>query len=341
MKQIELSKQLPVINMNFEEVKASLTETIEKYKGILVTEEGLQDCKATQKDLAGIRIKIDNYRKEIKKEMSKPITTFEEQCKVLIKLVEDAEKPIKNGIAVFDTKKKEEKRQVALDIIAEAVKEHQLNEKYASQLNVLDKYMNLTAKANDVKKDVEQRVFLLLQEQTKEAEMLQIIKDTIENANKNIDAKLSIQDFQSLINLNASPVKIIAEINSRAERIKKAELQAIADKEAKAERERQRIAKEAEEEAERIRIASLPKDTPTVGQVEALPVIGEPTVTREVVQATFKEEIAQTPVAAPKEESLYFVEMRVVGTKEIIAQLGQYLRNNNYNYTKLKTGAVQ
>ena len=80
--------------MNFEEVKASLIEGAEKYKGILVTEDGLKDCKATQKDLASTRIKLDNYRKEIKKEMLKPIDVFESQCKELIALVAEVEKPV-------------------------------------------------------------------------------------------------------------------------------------------------------------------------------------------------------------------------------------------------------
>jgi len=88
MKEIVLNKQLPIINMNYEEVKASLIETTEKYKGIVVTEEGLKDCKATQKELAGVRNKIDDYRKAIKREMEKPIKSFEGQCKELIGLVE-------------------------------------------------------------------------------------------------------------------------------------------------------------------------------------------------------------------------------------------------------------
>ena len=109
LKEIVLNKTLPVINMNFEEVKASLIETTEKYKGIIVTEDGLMDCKATQKDLAKIRNDIDSYRKAVKKEMEKPIKEFESQCKELISLVEDAEQPIKEGILLFDNKRREEK----------------------------------------------------------------------------------------------------------------------------------------------------------------------------------------------------------------------------------------
>ena len=61
------NEQLPVIEINYEDVKKSLEETMGKYKGIVVTEEGLQDCKATQKKLAGLRNNIDKYRKDKKR----------------------------------------------------------------------------------------------------------------------------------------------------------------------------------------------------------------------------------------------------------------------------------
>jgi len=138
VKEIVLNKQLPIINMNFEEVKASLIETTEKYKGIIVTEEGLKDCKATQKELAGVRNKIDDYRKAIKREMEKPIKEFEGQCKELIGLVEEAEKPIKDGILIFDNKRRDEKKLKALELINECVQALGLEEKYASRLTVLD-----------------------------------------------------------------------------------------------------------------------------------------------------------------------------------------------------------
>ena len=153
---------LPVIHVNFEEVKQALQQTIDKYKGLVVTEEELQLCKSDQKELAKIRNNIDNYRKEKKKELSKPITVFENQCKELITMIEKAEKPIKDGIKVFDDKRREEKRLKALEAIREAIELYKLNSKYASRLNILDKYLNLSGSLKSVKDDIEQRCFLLV-----------------------------------------------------------------------------------------------------------------------------------------------------------------------------------
>ncbi|MFL0251387.1 DUF1351 domain-containing protein [Clostridium neuense] len=214
---------LPVIKINFDEMKAALSEKMEQYKGIIVTEEGLSTCKADQKQLAGLRNKIDTFRKDKKKEMSEPITQFESQCKELISLVEKAEQPIKNGIKIFDDKKREEKRQKALELIQESVQAHELNEKYASKLTVLDKYMNLSASVKSIKEDIEQRVYALVQEQAKEEEIIQIVKTTIENVNKEINTPIKYEDFKNLVERGYSVPEVINRINQMAEKIKLAE----------------------------------------------------------------------------------------------------------------------
>jgi vacuolar-type H+-ATPase subunit I/STV1 len=285
-----IRQEQPVIEINFDEIKNNLAESVKEYSGLIVTDDTLPICKAKQKELAGIRVKIDNYRKEVKKAMSKPIDEFESKCKQLIGLVEEAEKPLKEGIQVFDDKKREEKRQIAIGIIQAAIGQHGLKPKYAEQLSVLDKYTNLTAKASEVREDVEQRVFILLGEQKKEEEMLEIIQDTIDNANKTIKAQLSMSDFQRLIDRGISPKDIIAEVNSRAEQIRKAE-------------------------------NPPPAPESTVQQAPPQP---------EPVKEATKEP-----------DAMYFVELRVTGTKLDIGNLGQYLRGNGYTYNLVKQGKVE
>lgn len=282
-----IKQEQPVIEINFEEIKSNLSESVKEYSGLIVTDDTLPICKAKQKELAGIRVKIDNYRKEVKKAMSKPIDEFEAKCKQLIGLVEEAEKPLKEGIQVFDDKKREEKRQIAIGIIQAAIEQHGLKPKYAEQLHVLDKYTNLTAKASDVREDVEQRVFILLGEQKKEEEMLEIIQDTIDTVNKTIKTPLSMADFQRLIDIGVSPKDIIAEVNKRAEKIREAE---------------------------------APKPEPTVQQA--------PEPIKEVA-----------PTNEPQQ--MYFVELRVTGTKLDIRNLGQYLKGNGYTYSLIKQGKVE
>lgn len=288
-----IDSKLPVITIDFEGLKQKLTQAVDEYRNLVVTQEQLSLCKEKQRELAGLRNKIDSYRKDIKTEMSKPIVEFEDKCKQLIKIVQDAESALKEGIKVFDDKKREEKKKIAEQFIAAAIEQHSLEEKYACQLTVLDKYMNLTAKASDVREDIEQRAFLLLSEQNKEREMLEIIQDTIENANKTIKTPMSIADFQRLIDRGLSPKDIIAEINLRAEQIREAENPPA----------------EPEEPQEEF---NQPSPEPERAYTTAL-----------------KESVP-----------IYFVELRVVETREGIGKLSELLKSNGFKYTVLNKGKI-
>ena len=217
-------QQLPVIAFNFEDMKANLTQSMEHYKNLVVTEDTLSMCKSEQKELAGVRVKIDGYRKDVKKEMSKPIEEFEGKCKQLIALVEDAEKPLKEAISVFDDKKRAEKRLVAEEIIKEMIEKHGLKGEYAAELTVLEPYCNLTSTRKAVAEDIEQRAFIAISKQQTYEALLEMIQGTIDNANQGINTKLSISDFEYHIRNRMPGIAIIAEINKRAEMIRIAEL---------------------------------------------------------------------------------------------------------------------
>lgn len=296
---------LPVIKINFDEMKAALSEKMEQYKGIIVTEEGLSTCKADQKQLAGLRNKIDTFRKDKKKEMSEPITQFESQCKELISLVERAEKPIKEGIKVFDDKKREEKRKKALELIQESVQAHELNEKYASKLTVLDKYMNLSASVKSVKEDIEQRVYALVQEQSKEQEIIQIVKTTIENVNKEINTPIKYEDFKNLVERGYSVPEIINRINQMAEKIKLAE--------------------------------NPPKEPEVITPQPT--VVPEPVEIPQAPPVKYYTEPVQSPIKA--DEPLYFVSFKITGNVHQTAAIGQFLRDNKIKYEVLDKGAVR
>jgi len=224
MKDLLITKQeLPIININFEEVKEDLKEQLEGYKSLIVTDESLSLCKSQQKSLAGLKGKIDTYRKDVKRVMSEPIVAFEDKCKQLISLIEQAEQPLKDGVKVFDDMKREEKRASAQEIINSAVEKHGLLPKYACQLTVIDKYLNLTAKQSEVKEDVDQRIFILVGQQQKEQELLELIQDAIDTVNKTINRQLNISEFQLLIDRGISAKEVIQTINANADRIREAE----------------------------------------------------------------------------------------------------------------------
>ena len=222
--------QTPKIVINYDSLKTELEKSLADYKGLVVTAETLPACKEAQKELSSLRTKIDKYRKEKKKELEKPIKQFEVQCKELIALVEQAEQPIKDGIKVFDDLKREEKKKVALKIIEKTIVEYGLTVRYANALDVLPKYMNLTATKKEVKEDIENRAFALKLEQDREKEQLDILQAVIDVENQRLKTKMDINLFQTLINTGTDTGTLVKEIKLRADVIFKAENKPIEQK---------------------------------------------------------------------------------------------------------------
>ena len=293
---------MPVIKINFDELKHKLNDTLQSYKGLIVTEGNLQTCKAKQKELASIRVKIDNYRKEKKKEQSKPITLFEAQCKDLVSLIEQAEEPIKLGVKKFDDQKRDMKRNQAIELIKEVAEEYGLKEKYASRLEILDKYCNLTAKSNEVKEDLIARAMTLKVEQDREDELIDIIHDAIYSENEKINLKMKFEDFEKYINMGMSAREVIGEIKARAERI---------------------YAAENPPEPE-----PIPEPEPVQESIqEPIPELtAEPDINPLVPETTY--------------EPTYYAVYRIVGQIEELRSVSKFLKDNSIQYSVTDQGEL-
>lgn len=295
---------LPVIQINFKEMKAALEETLTEYDGIVVTEQSLSTCKGKQRDLASLRVKIDNYRKDKKKELSRPIKAFEDQCKELISLIEKAEQPIKDGIKIFDDKKRDSKRLQAIELAKEVAEEYGLNEKYADRLEILDKYCNLTAKSNEVREDLIAKAMTLKVEQDRETELIEIIKDTIASENEKINHKMRFEDFEKYINRGMTAREVIGEIKERASNIWFAE---------------------------------------NPPEPEPIPEPEIPEIVPEIIPAPEPEPIQQAePIKpiVPEESETYYAVYRIVGELEELRSVSKFLKESNIQYTVTDQGEL-
>lgn len=220
---VVVNEKQAVLEVNFEEVKATLENKLADYKGLVVTEDTLSVAKASQKELAGLRTEIERFRKDKKADMEAPIKAFESKCKDLLALVEEVEKPLKDAINVFDDQTREEKRQIATDIISDVALKYCLNDKFAAQLTIDPKYLNLTATKKAVTDDVTTRAIALQALQMAEESKLTAIKAVIDSENNRLTAKMDISEYQPLIDRGAELSEIMAQIKARAERVYAAE----------------------------------------------------------------------------------------------------------------------
>lgn len=231
MQELKVQAKQANIETNFTEVRENLKFSLEKYRGLLVSEETLKDCKATQKELAGLRNKVDSYRLETKFKLQEPIKKFESECKELIALIEEVEKPIKEGISSFDEKRRQEKVLLALDYLNKQLEENNINEKFRKNISIHDIKVNLTNSIKSIKEEIDFKISNIkaLQEaEEKEKEMLKsVVMKQIEQENVGLNTKLTYSEFSSFVEEGWTVDKIMTLIKGQANKIKQAEAPAL------------------------------------------------------------------------------------------------------------------
>ena len=97
------------IGFNFEELKSELSERLEYYRGIVVTEDTIKESKEDRASLNKLRMAIDTRRKDIKKAYLQPYNEFETKCKELTVLIDEPIHAIDVQLVTFEEKRKAEK----------------------------------------------------------------------------------------------------------------------------------------------------------------------------------------------------------------------------------------
>lgn len=236
---IQVIKEVsPEIVINYDELKSSLMGWLTKYSGIVVTSDNLKDCKAMSKDLSRLSRNIDRYRIDKAKELSQPITDFQDQCKALKALIDDVKKPIDEGTNLYDQKVKNGNIVFAKKEIEEAVAVHELNNFYAGDLTVKSDYSNLSMTHSKIKDDIEQRAQVLEIEQKAYSARRNAVQAVIDEENKTLTHGLEIVDYDIACYEQQDSSTVIEMVRKNASKIRsieeaaKEEAQRIADEKA-------------------------------------------------------------------------------------------------------------
>lgn len=121
--QVIVTQKPAEISFNFDEIKQNLSEQMEIYKSMEVTEEVLAERKKDIATLRKIAKAIDDKRKEVKSGYMIPYDEFEKKAKELIEIVNEPIELINKQVKEFDEKQKAEKKMKALAYFQEKVGE--------------------------------------------------------------------------------------------------------------------------------------------------------------------------------------------------------------------------
>ena len=138
------------IKFNFEQLKDELTKSLEKYQGLVVTEENLTDSSKMRTELNKLRTSLEDERKRVKKEWETPYKAFEVQIKELVGLVSQPIECLDKQIATYEEARKEEKRKE----IQKFFDEHNENELIKLDMFFDEKWLNKTEKIEKIKETV-------------------------------------------------------------------------------------------------------------------------------------------------------------------------------------------
>ena len=112
--QFEVMTDLAVMNpqhieTNFEAVDAYLTEAMEPYTQLVVTEDSIGDAKKTLAALRKLKDGINAQKIAVKREWMKPYTEYEDKAKLLMSRVDAGIANIDGQVKDYDTRRKEQK----------------------------------------------------------------------------------------------------------------------------------------------------------------------------------------------------------------------------------------
>lgn len=145
------------VTTNFEDVKKNLQIITEKYKGLVVTDQNQKDMEKTLREVVFLRTSIQKFEVNGKRKLRKPVDQFAEACKELLKIVNEAERPLREQLDAYEARRQEGVTKVILHKYEEMALDAGIREEFRS-CDILSKWMNKTAKLKDIYEDISRLV---------------------------------------------------------------------------------------------------------------------------------------------------------------------------------------
>ena len=172
-----VSRNEQVFKWNKDEIKSYFEAQLEKYKGLVVTEENYKEMVSAKNEIVKYRTTLDKFCKEKKIELKRPIELFEEEVNEVLKVVYDAEKPLAEQIKYFDEKELQAKTETINKFIEKMVEKYNIRAEYAEQLQRDKRWLNKTAKMKDIETSIEGMMIEIAKRQQSDDDYQQILAE--------------------------------------------------------------------------------------------------------------------------------------------------------------------
>ena len=195
---------------NNAELAKYLEEKLEKYNGLVVTEDNLKEMKSVLKEIVSIRTKLTRFGADKKRELKTPYNTFTAELEQVLAVVSRVENPIANQIGEFEQREMLKRKDFVLNTITEKLQALGVREEYKNRVLPNPKWWeNKTAKMSDVTIAIDEMLKGVLEQQKNDddlkrmqAEKVEMIKMKIDLFNQNyaLDTPIQYEEIQHCLN---------------------------------------------------------------------------------------------------------------------------------------------
>ena len=195
---------------NNAELAKYLEEKLEKYNGLVVTEDNLKEMKSVLKEIVSIRTKLTRFGADKKRELKIPYNTFTAELEQVLAVVSRVENPIANQIGEFEQQEMLKRKETVLKMVEDKAQSLGIREEYKNRVMPNTKWWeNKTAKMSDVALSIEEMLKGVFEQQQNDddlkrmqAEKVEMIKMKIDLFNQNyaLDTPIQYEDIQHCVN---------------------------------------------------------------------------------------------------------------------------------------------
>lgn len=297
------------LSANFTEMKEALTEFIEPYTQVIVSEDAISEAKADRAKINAVAKHIDDYRKLVKKVYTEPLKQFEDKCKELVSICDQGKSNIDYQLAEFEEKRKQEKLSFLEDYYFNAPKENP--EYMAFKLALHPKWENKTVSLEECQKYINDTV----QKVDKEVNTIRNLHSQWETSL--LDEYSRTHDLLSALALNE---RLTEKAQQEAER-KRREQEERERREAELERQRMEAKKAVAEAAKNTNWEEVPQYTEDL--------------TNPLYGAHFEADLQKAINADQGVPALQTICLRVQGIQEEIDALIRYMTIAGIDYEEI------
>ena len=178
------------LTWNNTELAKYLEEKLEKYNGLVVTDENLKEMKSVLKEIISIRTKLTRFGTDKKRELKIPYNTFTAELEQVLAVVSRVESPIANQIGEFEKQEMLKRKEAVLNMVEDKAQSLGIREEYKNRVRAMPNpkwWENKTAKMSDVALSVEEMLKGVLEQQQNDDELKRMQDEKVEMIKMKID----------------------------------------------------------------------------------------------------------------------------------------------------------